>query len=101
MPSFTVPPVLQRRLISEANSSSASPWNCKPDTVVTVFPARPFTSLRIRTTPSCVAAAEFFPQVQDFWDRPHIGQRPPVSVEYTRREFGMDGSFPGGSIAPS
>ena len=80
-PPFAVPPVPQRRFRSVARFRSASPPSGTPDTVVTVFPPRPFVSRRTRTIPSPAGAGSSFPQRHFAAGRRHVGQTSPRSVE--------------------
>lgn len=90
-PSFTDPPVPHFPFNSFAIFLRNDLPGGNPQTVVTVFPLRPFTSRRMRTMSSVTISAAFdgcfFLQVQNLAGCRQLGQIRPLSVEYTRQEF--------------
>ncbi len=82
-PSFTVPPVPQRRFKSPASALMASSPPGTPVTTVTVFPPRPLVSRRTRTIPSPAGCAFFLVHAQEAAALPQPGQTRPSSEDQT------------------
>ena len=87
IPSFTVPPLPQRRFSSPANAFRAASSPGAPVTTVTVFPPRPFVSRRTRTIPSPASRVPCFPQLHEETALPHPGQIRPFSDDQTSTVF--------------